>query len=74
MNISSIAGIKELEVHLLMPLQRRFKYYDFIHGKNLGPRVNAVCPGFIEGEWLKKGMGIEMYEAAKLRVQKHSSS
>ena len=38
--------------------------------RNLGPiRVNAVCPGFIEGEWLKKGMGPEMYEAAKLRVQ-----
>ena len=38
--------------------------------RNLGPiRVNAVCPGFIEGEWLKKGMGPEMYEAVKLRVQ-----
>lgn len=30
----------------------------------LGPqiRVNAVCPGFIQGEWLKQGMGSEVYE------------
>ncbi len=31
----------------------------------LGPkiRVNAVCPGFIEGEWLRQGLGDEKYEA-----------
>ncbi|PCH63723.1 MAG: oxidoreductase [SAR86 cluster bacterium] len=30
----------------------------------LGPRlrINAVCPGFIEGEWLRKGFGDEKYE------------
>lgn len=30
----------------------------------LGPelRVNAVCPGFIEGDWLKDGYGEERYE------------
>lgn len=30
----------------------------------LGPklRVNAVCPGFIEGDWLKEGYGEERYE------------
>ena len=30
----------------------------------LGPhmRVNAVCPGFIEGDWLKDGFGEERYE------------
>lgn len=33
----------------------------------LGPeiRVNAVCPGFIEGEWLRNGMGDKAYEAAR---------
>lgn len=33
----------------------------------LGPeiRVNAVCPGFIEGEWLAAGLGAERYEAAR---------
>ena len=31
----------------------------------LGPkvRVNAVCPGFIEGEWLRKGFGDKRYNA-----------
>lgn len=30
----------------------------------LGPqiRVNAVCPGFVAGEWLKKGLGEETYD------------
>ena len=33
----------------------------------LGPhiRVNAVCPGFIEGRWLMNGMGAEKYEAVR---------
>lgn len=31
----------------------------------LGPkiRVNTVCPGFIQGEWLRKGLGDKAYEA-----------
>jgi len=30
----------------------------------LGPKVrmNAVCPGFIEGDWLREGLGDEKYE------------
>jgi 3-oxoacyl-[acyl-carrier protein] reductase len=33
----------------------------------LGPeiRINAVCPGFIQGEWLQGGMGREKYEKTK---------
>ena len=33
----------------------------------LGPeiRVNAVCPGFIQGPWLEQGMGSEKYAATK---------
>lgn len=33
----------------------------------LGPeiRVNAICPGFIQGEWLQGGMGHENYELVK---------
>jgi 3-oxoacyl-[acyl-carrier protein] reductase len=31
----------------------------------LGPqiRVNAICPGFVQGEWLEKGLGKEAYAA-----------
>jgi len=33
----------------------------------LGPevRVNAVCPGFIQGDWLREGMGAETYDRTK---------
>ncbi|MEM1433296.1 MAG: glucose 1-dehydrogenase [Pseudomonadota bacterium] len=33
----------------------------------LGPeiRVNTVCPGFIQGDWLAEGMGAEAYERSK---------
>jgi 3-oxoacyl-[acyl-carrier protein] reductase len=28
-------------------------------------RINTVCPGLVEGEWLKQGMGEAAYEAAR---------
>ena len=33
----------------------------------LGPevRVNAVCPGFIQGDWLREGMGAEAYDRSR---------
>lgn len=36
----------------------------------LGPiKVNAVCPGFIQGEWLKDGLGAEKYEIMKAAIE-----
>lgn len=37
----------------------------------LGPeiRVNAVCPGFIQGDWLEAGLGKEAYDAARSRLE-----
>jgi len=37
----------------------------------LGPeiRINAVCPGFIQGEWLRSGLGTEIYEAHKAYLE-----
>jgi 3-oxoacyl-[acyl-carrier protein] reductase len=37
----------------------------------LGPeiRINAVCPGFIEGEWLRDGMGADTYERTRAALQ-----
>ncbi|MEM0953566.1 MAG: SDR family oxidoreductase [Pseudomonadota bacterium] len=34
--------------------------------RNLGPgiRVNAVCPGFVEGDWLQEGLGEDIYAMA----------
>ncbi len=38
----------------------------------LGPqiRVNAICPGFVQGEWLEKGIGKENYEKMLSGIQK----
>jgi len=41
----------------------------------LGPsiRVNAVCPGFVQGEWLKEGLGEKAYEVFKTMVEDAST-
>ena len=70
-NVSSIGGIKGIGSSLAYASSKgALNSMTLSMARNLGPiRVNAVCPGFIEGEWLKKGMGPEMYEAVKLRVK-----
>ena len=42
--------------------------------RSLAPviRVNAVCPGFIQGRWLREGMGESLYEAAKAYMEQTS--
>ena len=38
--------------------------------RGLGPvRVNAVCPGFIQGEWLRQGLGEETYQSMLGRIE-----
>lgn len=43
--------------------------------RSLGPKVrmNAVCPGFIEGEWLQKGLGDEVYKKT-MDFNRHNSA
>ncbi|MBF2753840.1 MAG: SDR family oxidoreductase [Gammaproteobacteria bacterium AqS3] len=37
----------------------------------LGPiRINAVCPGFIEGEWLMQGLGEQAYEGTRQAIER----
>jgi 3-oxoacyl-[acyl-carrier protein] reductase len=71
-NMASIAGLKGIGssvaystskaalINLTMALARV-----------LGPkiRINAVCPGFIQGEWLQQGLGAERYEKAKTMLE-----
>ena len=42
--------------------------------RNLGPeiRVNSVCPGFVQGRWLKEGLGEEAYEFRKNYLEQQS--
>ena len=70
-NVSSIGGTKGIGSSLAYASSKgALNTMTLSMARNLGPiRVNAVCPGFIEGEWLRKGMGSEMFEAVKLRVK-----
>ena len=66
-NISSIAGIKGIGSSLAYASSKgALNTMTKSMARNLGPiRVIAICPGFIQGDWLKKGMGDELYNAAK---------
>lgn len=43
--------------------------------RSLAPklRINAVCPGFIEGDWLREGLGDEKYEEAMAYQRSNSA-
>ena len=66
-NISSIAGIKGIGSCMAYASSKgALNTMTKSMARNLGPiRVNAICPGFIQGEWLRKGMGDDLYNAAK---------
>ena len=70
-NISSIAGIKGIGSSLAYASSKgALNTMTISMARNLGPiRVNAVCPGFVEGEWLKAGLGDEMFTAAKEQLE-----
>tara|TARA_B100000029_G_scaffold516825_1_gene635420 strand:+ start:6229 stop:6999 length:771 start_codon:yes stop_codon:yes gene_type:complete len=70
-NISSIAGIKGIGSSVAYAASKgALNTMTLSMARNLGPiRVNAICPGFIEGEWLKKGMGEEVYEGTKHHIE-----
>jgi len=64
-NISSIAGIKGIGSSMAYASSKgALNTMTKSMARNLGPiRINAVCPGFIQGEWLKKGLGDDLYNA-----------
>ena len=65
-NISSIAGIKGLGSSLAYASSKgALNTMTKSMARNLGPiRVNSICPGFIQGDWLRNGMGDDLYNAA----------
>ena len=65
-NISSIAGIKGLGSSLAYASSKgALNTMTKSMARHLGPiRVNAICPGFIQGDWLRNGMGDDLYNAA----------
>ncbi len=70
-NVSSIAGIKGIGSSLAYASSKgALNTMTKSMAINLGPiRVNAVCPGFIQGEWLRKGLGDEIYNTALANTQ-----
>ena len=73
-NISSIAGIKGLGSSLAYASSKgALNTMTKSMARNLGPiRVNAICPGFIQGDWLRNGMGDDLYNAALENLTKNT--
>lgn len=67
-NISSIAGVMGVGSSVAYTASKgALNTMTLSLARVLGPeiRVNTVCPGFIQGRWLRGGLGDEVYEAAK---------
>ena len=66
-NVSSIAGVKGVGSSIAYAASKgALITMTQSLARVMGPkvRVNAVCPGFIKGEWLAEGMGKETYDAS----------
>ena len=67
-NISSIAGIRGIGSSIAYAASKgalitMTKSLARVMGPEIS--VNAICPGFIQGEWLEEGLGSEAYHNAK---------
>lgn len=66
-NISSIAGVMGVGSSIAYTASKgALNTMTLSLARALGPeiRVNTVCPGFIQGRWLRGGLGDAVYEAA----------
>lgn len=72
-NVSSIAGAYHTVGSSIPYLMSKaaLNALTAVMGKSLGPEivVNAVCPGFIAGDWLREGMGPQIYDFVKKRLE-----
>lgn len=71
-NVSSIAGITGIGSSIAYAASKgALITMTKSLARVLGPeiRVNAVCPGFIQGRWLREGLGEERYERTKTAVE-----
>jgi 3-oxoacyl-[acyl-carrier protein] reductase len=67
-NMASIAGIKAIGSSVAYSASKAALInLTQAMARVLGPeiRINALCPGFIQGEWLEQGLGKERYEMVK---------
>ncbi len=74
-NISSIAGVMGIGSSIAYAASKgALNTMTLSLARALGPeiRVNAICPGFIQGRWLRSGLGDAAYEAA-LQAQERTT-
>ncbi len=67
-NVASIAGIMGIGSSIAYAASKgALITLGLSLARTLGPeiRVNTVCPGFIQGDWLAGGLGAETYERTK---------
>ena len=71
-NVSSIAGVMGVGSSVAYAASKgALNTMTMSLARVLGPhiRVNTICPGFIQGEWLRAGLGDDNYENALRRTQ-----
>jgi 3-oxoacyl-[acyl-carrier protein] reductase len=67
-NVASIAGVRGVGSSIAYAASKgALLTMTQSMARVMGPevRVNAVCPGFIQGEWLEKGIGTENYNKVR---------
>ncbi len=75
-NVSSIAGVMGIGSSIAYVASKgALNTMTLALARVLGPevRVNTVCPGFIEGRWLRQGLGEAGYEAAKAAQERSAA-
>ena len=74
-NVSSVAGLHGIGSSIAYAaskgaLNAITKSLARVLGESKRVRVNAVCPGFIRGDWLEQGLGSSVYEHAKASYER----
>jgi 3-oxoacyl-[acyl-carrier protein] reductase len=76
-NVASVAGLIGVGSSLAYACSKAAMLaINLSMARNLGPeiRVNAVCPGFVEGDWLAEGLGVEMYDAVRQHYRERAAT
>ena len=74
-NVSSVAGVMGVGSSVAYAASKGALITMTLSlARALGPaiRVNCICPGFIQGDWLEQGLGSDAYQAAKASVEASS--